>query len=399
MRIRRVFVISLALISLCTGLITGQRIYYSVFLALFLISLFSVIFTYALIFTLRYSESISEGVIRKGNKAVLKIHLQSNLPLIAPRLELIYNTVDCSIKDVNQTKQIWLKPFGNTISNIEFFAEYSGFFTVGLVGITVYCPFGLYSIYTDMKRFKFHLPITILVLPEAKVPDNMSFISNMSEGSNSLMVRAAENSIQMDFPKSYTYGESLRNIHWKLSIRTKELFSKKYEESTHPNLILLLDCYDYGFRGLDGLKLKDALTESTASILNYALSENLTIRMIAYSKDTIRLQGDNSLQLESFIEILSHLILNGDTAIGDVIKVEQIEAKDSVILITNEVSSALFDELIWLKLRGIGLRVLCISIDDSSQRLKDTIRELNDQGVHAIHLTVDDDILQAVGEL
>ncbi|MCL1830660.1 MAG: DUF58 domain-containing protein [Oscillospiraceae bacterium] len=417
MNTRRIFIIILGIVALAAGLISGYRIYYGVFMIMCLTVVFSGIYTLLIFLTLRYSQSISENIIAKGSELSLKIHLQNNLPLSIPRLVFRYNMTECSIAELHQDKQIWLRPFGNSYSEFNFNAEYSGNFTIGLVSITVYCPFGLYKISIDMKRFRFLKPINLVVLPAVNTPDNINLNSMMSEGNNHLYHQLHENSIQVDHPKKYTYGDTLRSIHWKLSMRTGELYSKKYEETSQPSLTLLLDCYEHGYIGLDAIKIEDTLAESSSTILNYALNNNLSTRLIAYSNSVVRINGNSTLDFGRFMESMANISYHSNSSIVDVLQIELITGSTlsitsgsdranisegingGVILITTNIPSALFDELVWLKTYGINIRVIYISLYGLRGNMTKTINELTNAGVGTVHLTVEDDVLLSVEKL
>ena len=399
MRTRRVFVIILAVLSLFAGLLTGQRIYYGTFMVVCLVPALSLIFTLVIFLTIKYSESISSQVVQKGDEVILRVHLQNSIPLPIPRLELKFNTKDSSIPEIHQTKEIWLKPLGDSITDIVFNAEYSGFFTIGLVGITFFCPFGLYSIYLEMSKFRYYLPSSILVLPLANTPSHISLDSRMNEGSSISSLQSVDKSVQVDYPKAYTYGDTLHDIHWKLSIRTSRLFSKKYEETSHPNLLLILDSFNSGLLGLEGIQIKDIMVEAAASVVNFALSSNISVELITYSSSKIKLRGNSISELNSFLNCLARVSLNGTINLCDVLRVEPLEASEGVLVITTDISVSLFDELVWLKARDIFVKVLCVTLTEASLTLQKTIRELTNLGIRSIHLSLGDDILEAVAKL
>ena len=55
----------------------------------------------------------------------------------------------------------------------------------------------------------------------------------------------AHNTDDMSSPSSvraYVEGDSLKKVHWKLTMRKRELIVRQYEEAARPDTLIIMDC-------------------------------------------------------------------------------------------------------------------------------------------------------------
>ena len=399
MKTRRVFTAALGGVCLFAGLVTGRRIYYTVFAALCFILLLSLAVTLCALMTLRYGQRISERTVQKRSEAVLRMDIQNSLPLAVSRIDLRYDTWESGITGEPKTMTTWLLPFGERRVDIAFSADYCGRFKVGLMGFTIHCPLGLYSITVNAARLRYYSPLHILVYPRGLMPDFMNLDSSLSEDRELRRGSQAEHNLQINDLRGYNAGDPLRRIHWKLSSRRQELFVKIYEDTSRPKLMLVPDCFDHGFRGLEAVMVEDAIAESAAGISNYALAHGVPVDLIAYPDEAIRIYGDSQAHFAAFNEGIAGLSFRGQIAVSEILRVEPPDSSTGVIVITTDISLRLFDEIVRLNMRGIRVKTLCVSPGEAKDELEKTMKELANQGIKAAHMRAGDDVIQAVSAL
>jgi hypothetical protein len=71
--------------------------------------------------------------------------------------------------------------------------------------------------------------------------------------------------------RKYIEGDSLKRINWKLSVRTKALYSRQYEAPQRPKAVIVVDSAVYGETVSD---VADILCETAISLASFFLSHN-----------------------------------------------------------------------------------------------------------------------------
>ena len=93
--------------------------------------------------------------------------------------------------------------------------------------------------------------------------------------------------------RAYRQGDSLKQIHWKITAKMHDLYSKQYEIPAEPYALVLLDHVWTGRQEGDPLDRSDLLCECAGEIvLHYALGEEaVCLRVPGMANGEIRLEG------------------------------------------------------------------------------------------------------------
>ena len=111
------------------------------------------------------------------------------------------------------------------------------------------------------RRIKAPTPETI-VLPRFFPVEQLHF-ARQDDG-RALPNRASEDITSPEDVRAYREGDSMKRIHWKLSLRKRELLVRRFEVPAPPDTLILMDCSDPVGAGQveDGeMKLRDTPCE------------------------------------------------------------------------------------------------------------------------------------------
>jgi uncharacterized protein (DUF58 family) len=205
--------------------------------------------------------------------------------------------------------------------------------------------------------------------------------------------------------RDYTYGDSLRRVHWKATARTMQLQSKVYEATTTHTLVIFLnviarlDTY-YGIHP----ELQELAICAAASATNWALDQGYAAGLYANSimfmpdetpslsheqapteplnldvaisaqleRRRIRLPASSSeKQRQRIMEVLARIQTYFGTNIEEIIQTERnhLPAGSTVVVITSTMSEALLDILARVRRSGHAVTILFIGDTAAPNRL------------------------------
>ena len=89
--------------------------------------------------------------------------------------------------------------------------------------------------------------LSLIVCPRifpAVLPEQLVSSQTGRDATNE--ARPADAGDSFSAPRSYQPGDPLKRIHWKLSVKTRELYTRQYEIAVERHVLLILDNQDYG---------------------------------------------------------------------------------------------------------------------------------------------------------
>ena len=75
--------------------------------------------------------------------------------------------------------------------------------------------------------------------------------------------------------RAWQDGDSMKNIHWKLSARRRELLVRTFEESARPDVLILMDCAPVNALRSHIRTIEDVLCEAAAGAALNAFNKEL----------------------------------------------------------------------------------------------------------------------------
>ncbi len=194
--------------------------------------------------------------------------------------------------------------------------------------------------------------------------------------------------------RDYSYGDSLRRIHWKATARTMQLQSKVYEATTTYTLVIFLNVmaqFDtiYGHQP----EIQELAICAAASVADWALSEDYAVGLYANTimfmpdEDMFAIEklGENEKQesgpalaaqmkrrrirlpaatgdeqRKRILEVLARIQPFFGTTLEDMVQVERthLPAGATVVVITGTISDLLLDALVRVRQAGHAVTIL-----------------------------------------
>jgi len=167
--------------------------------------------------------------------------------------------------------------------------------------------------------------------------------------------------------RKWREGDVLKKVHWKLTMRKRELMVRTYEESARPDTLILLDVSPINAIRSHALAVEDALCETALSMALAQLRADHPVRMPLASSSPTELSGQNAADFARFMEAVVELRFDGGYPYEQLLMLEmrRVERTGGVILITSRMTAAIAD--IAMKMRFLGVRVLFLWITESAR--------------------------------
>ncbi len=150
-----------------------------------------------------------------------------------------------------------------------------GLWEVGVKKLRIEDVFGLFSFRLIRSR-RTDCFVNLSVIPQIHHIQNENETDSMGDYGQSSMLDSEQGELLGD-SRLYREGDTLKRINWKLSARTKTLYSRQFEMLQNPRIAIVIDTVilnsNYG-------DIIDIITESAISISEYFLKNNHTVDII-----------------------------------------------------------------------------------------------------------------------
>jgi uncharacterized protein (DUF58 family) len=146
--------------------------------------------------------------------------------------------------------------------------------------------------------------------------------------------------------REYRPGDRARQIHWKLSVRQKSLYSRQYDVATEPSMLVLIDASPGRFMGEAALQWQDTACSCAATLIAHVLHRRYLVTLVASGGKSVRVRGVSMADFSVFNHELTRLEFNSSTTVPDFLAMEAGLCREhgSIVLITHrEPDSALMD--------------------------------------------------------
>ena len=192
----------------------------------------------------------------------------------------------------------------------------------------------------------------LLVLP---VPFDVEDVPlSAGESAYETIARATEDVTDPADFRGYQPGDSLKKIHWKLTMRKQELVVRRFEEPVMPDTLLLLDCsappvLDHPEAEADQ---RDCLLETAASVMQHEIRAGHEPRLPLYGAHPV--ECEKSMGMPAILEKLARVDFSEAERFERMLLLEtrRMRKTGAVVVIAARLNSRIADVLV--RIRRIG---------------------------------------------
>nr|MDD6336503.1 DUF58 domain-containing protein [bacterium] len=402
MRTRRILFFLMMVVWLIAGMYTGNTIYYWMLCLQCVMVLVAFASLAWMLIRFSYNQTLTPETGIKGQSIELKMGIHNDTFMPFPYVEITYATVDTAIDGKLRSARMGLPPRQSRTITAVMPCNYRGVYTVGLQSVRVYDMFGLFSSRIKLERLYYHKNFTLSIYPEIyPLPRIAMPAADLESVAEEHRLQTDDVAMPTDI-RGYRYGDPLRHVHWKLSMRKGDLIIKLFEQYTRPDVLVFLDATNHGHSGIEATQLEDCMASTAISLAAAAMDRGLPVRLIGYGMERTEIICRIRSDLSSMMEYLCRLAFDGPFRVDEILKSETMALPNGTALffVTSHITIKLLQVLNNLQKSGIEIRVLLVELpQDQAHDRQLLLEQLRKNGTCIAQITVGDSLEEGVKAL
>ena len=364
---------------LAAGLSTGTRIYYLVFYALLAMLLLGVVSVGWTLLTLRVELKGLRARVDRGERlsAVFTVRHGCLLPVSAIRVRMSVPSAYAPSQEVN----VSCPPFARRTFRQVVECPHRGVYEAGVTRISVTDAFGLIS----LGRRPGTKPMKLEVVPRTWTAAPLR-LSAADQGPQ-FISRAAEDNASPSDVRAWQEGDELKKMHWKLSLRKRELMVRTYEESARPDTLVIPDLQELTALRDMQLTLEDCVCEAALSAAQAQLRAGYPVRMPLVGAKPREIAGQFPADIPAFTDALLRARFDSPYGYEQVLTLmlARFQRTGGAVLVTARLTTRIADMAMRMQHSGVQTRLVWVSDDDREESMA-LIERMKMGGVEARRL-------------
>ena len=206
-----------------------------------------------------------------------------------------------------------------------------------------------------------------------------------------IMARATEDLSAPSDIRNYQFGDPMKKIHWKLSLRKQDLLVRKFDEPVLQDVLMLMDCSRPPSWGHPEAEedIRDALLETAASIFRDQELTDLSVHLPLFGQHPVELE--KSMGLPLILENLARTDFSETDRFERVLLLEsrRLRKVGCLIVISARLNSQMVDILIRMRPMGPNIRLYLITFAPEDARVLRLVSRLQQSAIQVSYVTPD----------
>ena len=367
---------------LTAALSTGSRLMFVLALMVALTVIISLVSVMWAAGTIRITAEMEDQTVYRGDHTTLVLGVSHGgwIPVAPVILEL-------PSMSGGENRRIRLKDRPGHVQSLRMpiDATHVGIYTSGIQTCIVEDLLGLFQrvIRPDETVY------SLTVLPRTFDVDPLKMAPG--DPGSELMARANEDLSAPSDIRAYQPGDAMKKIHWKLSIRKRELIVRKFEEPLMQEVLILMDCSRPPFRGDPQAEadIRDALLETAASLFSDQMKTDHEIRMpLTGSRPA---EADRSIGTTIAMKYLAGVDFSETDRFERVLQMEssRMNKVGFVAVVAARLNYAMVDIMIRIHRAGPNLRLYLVTFTPDDPNVLPLISRLQQSEIEVAYVTPD----------
>ncbi len=352
---RTVVFLLIALTMLTIALSTGGTIYYLLFWTLMMMLAIALESALVTLWTLRVTAMAQKSRAVRGETVAIRINVRRGtiLPVGSVELEVSSPIEERAFGRIS----VNLPPIREKEYRYAMSCPHRGHYAMGVSRVHVSDVFGLFSFSRAVNQGNAMVtvtPRTENVPPMAIQPGDLG-----PQG----QVRVSEDMSSPSGVRPWQDGDHLKKVHWKLTMRKRELMVRTYEESARPDTLVLMDVSPVNASRSHVLTIEDTMCDTAASAVLAQMTAGYPVRMPLSSKQPMEIAGQFPAEIGRFLEALTDLQFDSPYSFEQVLTLEmrRVQRTGGVVLITAKMNSLIADYAVRMHRLGASVQVCWVA--------------------------------------
>ena len=340
---------------LAAGLSTGTGVYYLLFnllLAMLVLALVSALWT---IFTVKIDMKGVRARVSRGDTlmTVFTVKHKSLIPVASVRIQVNVPSSSAPTQEIS----VNTPPFAERSFRHMIACPHRGVYEAGVTKISARDMFGLFTISRkpDMRLIRME------VLPKLGSAEEMK-LKSVDMGPE-FLARASEDTASPSDVRAWQDGDSLKKVHWKLSMRRREIMVRTYEESARPDTLIIPDLSEITALQDQRLTVEDCICESCLAMAKAQLDAGYPVRMPLTSAQPSEIAGRYPSDIAAFVEALMHVKFDSPYAYEKVLMqmMLRMQRTGGAVLCTSKLTMRSADLAMRMQRSGVQVKLIWVS--------------------------------------
>lgn len=233
--------------------------------------------------------------------------------------------------------------------------NYRGEYEVGIESVKITDFFGLFPItYPLISKLKLTVLPRVITLMDSKL-----IAVSVEAKQNRIPIKKQEEELTAETRK-YTYGDTKKMIHWKLSAKKQELMSRVSIGIPESEVLLFWDLTEIKGKTIEVLSHQDLIIESILALANYCLKRKVACKVF-FSEGDIKIQQVyNETDFQTLYDKCSKVVFNASFSLIDLLERSTKNAYESqqYILVTSSLTKELYRQLLPIYAKGNRVTII-----------------------------------------
>ncbi len=337
---------------LSAGLATGTRVYYALCILLALMVVYALASVLWMLASARVTMRGVRPRVVRGERLITILTVEHRSPLPVGSLTLCLDVPGGSMG--RQEIRVSAPPFARRSFRNVIRCPHRGGYEVGVTRLRASDPFGLFE-FSRRSGAKL-LRVEVSPRPMELAP----MILKASDVGPEFRSRATEDAASPSDVRAWREGDELKKVHWKLSLRKREMMVRTFEESARPDTLVIPDLGEVTALQDQKLTLEDAICEAALGAVKAQLEAGFPVRMALQSRRPRELAGRSAADLPGFADALMRAEFDCPNPYEQVLMLvfQRMQRTGGAVLATARLTTRTVDIAIRMQQRGVQVKLI-----------------------------------------
>ena len=334
MRIRRLCLLGLWILSLAAISVRGGVISYGFFFGVTLIPVLSLLYILCVYILFKIYQKIDCRSMVCGQPMSYFFVLQNESYFPFASISVRMYSSFSSVEDLPSDTEYELLAKDKCTFETKMTCKYRGEYEVGVKEIVVTDFLRLFRVTYPVSE-----PIKALVKPRIPKLSSVSSLENLA-----VYMQRDTTSAETEpdvLVRDYVAGDALKQIHWKLSARDMELKVRKRTGEEKQGIALFFDTKRYSKKMYDYIPLENKILETVLALSNFLVEKNIGYEVCYGQSGVKKVSVNNVREFDTLYEIVSGVMYRKDEEFTETLK----DAVKNGITLQNKVLLLVLHEL------------------------------------------------------
>lgn len=345
---RCVVLLAACIALLAAGLSTGVPVYYALCAAAGALVVLSLVSALSVLTSMQIRAQSTKLHTRRGESVSLRLQTRH-----AGLLPVGYISIALMTASEPETLEIEGTPMKWNEQSVALACPHRGVYMAGAQSVGVGDVFGLFHLKKKIDGCTF----TIEVAPRVRGMQAMEL--GAGDTGPEAPSRSTEDDSSPSGIRLWRDGDELKKIHWKLSMRKRELMVRTYDESAKPDFLILMDLSPIGALHSQALAIEDAACEAAASAAMAHLAQGYPVRMPLSCSHPMECAGRAPEDLPRFVDALTSVPFDCAYPFEKLLSVEmrRMQRAGGAVIITSRLAMRTADIAMQMRRSGLQVRI------------------------------------------